>query len=135
MSLSNVQSALIQAYQGAGLSLSTEYENQQFEKPSSGNWASVFFLPTQPEAITLGPAGEDEAIGILQIDLYTERFNGTSEARSFFETLRTQFKSGNRFTYSGQEVVIASCGRGPGQVVDEYFKTPVTIQWRAYLSR
>ena len=135
MSLSNVENALITAYQGAGLSLPTEYENQEFTRPSSGNYATVYFVPNQPEGGTLGDTGEDAIDGFFQIDIYVERFKGNSEIRAHLETLRSVFKAGARFTSNGQTVIINSCGRNQGRNIDGYYMATITIFWRAYLNR
>lgn len=136
MSLFKTEAALIQAYQGAGLSLPTEYENAEFERPEkNGSYASVFFSPNQPSVSGLGNTGADEVDGFLQIDLYTERNSGTAEARNLTDTLRNTFQAGTRFSYDGQGVLIRSCGRNQGRVIDGYFMISITIYWRTYINR
>lgn len=136
MSLFKIEAALITAYQGAGLALPTEYENAEFERPDSfASFASVSFVPNQPSVSGLGSTGADEIDGFLQIDLYTERNSGTAEARNLTDTLRNTFQAGERFTYDGQDVLIRSCGRNQGRVIDGYFMISITIFWRAYINR
>lgn len=133
MSLSNIEAALIQAYQGADLLLPTEYENAEFDKPAV--YASVFFVPNIPSVASLGDGGSDGTDGFLQVDIYTERNKGTKTARDYCDQLRAHFKAGARFSYDGQGVLIRSCGRGPGKHVDGYYKVTNTIYWRAYIDR
>lgn len=136
MSLFKIEAALIQAYQGAGLLLPTEYENAEFARPDGNqSYASVLFSPNQPGVSSLGGSGADEIDGYLQVDIYTERNKGTAEARNYSDLLRTHFQAGTRFAYDGQDVLIRSCGRNQGRVIDGYFMISITIFWRAYINR
>lgn len=134
MSLINVENALMQSYQDAGLSLPTAYENVGFDKPSTA-WASVFHLPDPPEMYSLSEDGFDEATGILQVDINVPADSGTAVANGHFDTLRAHYKAGARFTSGGQQVVILRCGKSQGRVIDGFYRISISIYWIAYIQR
>jgi hypothetical protein len=136
MSLTDIEPALIQAYQGADLGLPTGYENQEFkDKPGQDPWASFHYLPNNPDGGSLGDSGYDDVTGIIQIDINIPENAGRNNLNSYVELLRTRFKKGSIHSYNNQTVSIKSCGRGRGKVVDGFYRVPVTIYWSAQVQR
>lgn len=137
MSMATVESALIKAFVDANFFAQAlvQWPNVKFEPPVTGAWAAVYFLPSQPFVATLGTGGEDEVPGILQIDLNFPPNSGTKGCNDKYEAIKNVFTAGARFAYSGQEVVIRSCGRSQGRIVNNFYCTVVTIAFYAYVNR
>lgn len=135
MSLLDVQTALTAAAVAALSGIPTEYENGQFTKPTRDKWAKLSFLPNVPSVVTLGDEGQDEADGILQIDLNYPQGTGDAEARADFEELRAAFPAGTYYTSDGQSVMVMNCGRSQGRLVDQWFRVSTTIYWTAHIPR
>lgn len=134
MSLTAIRAALVSRYEGAGLNLPTSYQGRKFNQPVGEPWARVGFVPNTPEVRTLGDAGEDEATGILQIDLFHPLESGIGGALAMADTLRSVFKAGG-FEYSGQSVTIVSAGPGFSREENGWTRTTITINWNARIQR
>lgn len=135
MSLSQVQTALFTSAITALGAIPTEYENMDFSPPTNAKWASLFFLPNVPVVATLGSTGQDEATGLIQIDLNYPLGTGNSAARTDFETLRAAFPAGSRHTNTGQVVMVTRTGRSAGRIVDNYYRVSVSVFWYALIPR
>lgn len=106
----------------------TAYDNVDFTPPASGKaWNRVHFAPNVPVPVTLGAAGEDEFTGFLQVTCCCSAGKGESKALEQVQLLLSKFKTGSKFSYSGQEVTILKAGRSPGFSSNEWYKIPVTI--------
>ena len=116
-----IAECLVKAYLDGGFNLPTAYENWAFSKPGPDEpWAALFLLPDKPRPVTLGPHGEDEHRGILQVDLHYPLNSGTA---------------GRRFIHNGTGVSVRSCGRGRGREDDGWWTVPVSINWYSKLHR
>lgn len=137
MSITNIRSALVQAFVASNLfdPVAVQYENILFQAPDNLPWAAVYFVPVPPVVATLGEGGSDEQRGFLQIDLNFTQNSGEKEINAAFEVLRSLFTAGRRFSYSGQEVIILSCGRANGKIINGFFRIPVTVQFYAHVPR
>ncbi len=138
MSLAKINSALVQAFNvGAFFSeANTQFENVMFLPPTNGTpWAALYFVPSQPTVATLGNGGTDRIDGFFQIDLNYSLNKGTSAANAKADAIRNAFTAGNRFTYSGQEVICSSCGRSQGRNVNGFYRVTITAFFYAYVIR
>ena len=135
MSLSQIESALIAAYEGAGLGLPTAYENRDFDPPNTTPWAALYVIPNQPDVVTLGNGGEDDHTGILQIDLHYPLGDGNGAALAMADTLRDVFEAGVDLTHEDQVVVITGCGRSSGARDLGMYKIILSITWYARPTR
>jgi len=113
------------------------YENDaQHEPEADASWFQFFFIPNQPTAATLGNQGSDEHTGIVQINLNFPINEGSGTALEKADELRILFKAGSKHTYQGQTVTAISCGQnGAGQIVNGFYQTILTIQYRAQSAR
>lgn len=134
MSLDKARAAIVQAYIDAGLNLPTFYENKPGDPPANP-WAIFTFIPNNPEVVTLGSGGDDEATGFVQIDLNYTLNSGDKAAADAFNLLRDKFIAGQIFTYSGQAVRVGSCGRSHGRNVNGWYRVSITIYWSARIRR
>lgn len=138
MSLQKIKTALATAYKAAGFftDANTAIENVAYTPPTNDTpWARLHFVPNQPDVATLGAGGEDRVDGFFQIDLNYPLNTGDKAANDKADAIRLVFTAGARFAYSGQEVVIASCGRSQGRVQDGFWKVVVTVAFYAYITR
>jgi hypothetical protein len=135
VSLSTVETALLTAVATPLTSISTCYENVQFDPPAAAKWARVFFMPNTPEVETLGAAGEDMVTGLLQVDMSYPQNAGTSAPRADYETMRATFYPGARFTSSTQAVMVTSFAKSGGRLVDQWYRVSFTVYWYALIPR
>lgn len=134
MSVENVRAALATAYLAA-TNLATEWENVTFTAPKGAPWNSVQFAPNVPVPVTCGPDGEDEATGYFQVTCCCPKGKGEKLALEQVTLLLTTFKTGSKFTYGGQEVLVTSAGRAPGFASQEWYKIPFTVFFLARHNR
>lgn len=97
--------------------------------------AALFLLPDKPRPVTLGPHGEDEHRGILQVDLHYPLNSGTAGINAKYNELASWFTAGRRFIHNGTGVSVRSCGRGRGREDDGWWTVPVSINWYSKLHR
>lgn len=137
MSIQKVRSAIAQAFVTGAFfpAPAVAWENVDFTPPNDAPWASFFFVPSQPAVATCGPDGQDEVPGFAQIDLNYPLNGGTQDIESKFEDIRNVFTAGARFVYQGQEVVIRSCGRSQGRVVNSFYRVSITVAFYAHINR
>lgn len=135
--MANAQSAMTKAFIDGNFfaKTKTQWPNMKFEPPASGAWAAFWWIPNEPSVATLGRDGDDDVDGIVQIDLNFPLNAGIKETNDKADAIRTRFVAGSRWSYSGQEVVVKSCGAGSGSVDKGFWKTPVTIMFYARINR
>jgi hypothetical protein len=100
-------------------------------QPNGAAYAEVFHLPARTSVDTLGEHGQDVTPYITQINL----FNALETGKASIAPFRSVFKAGHWLTNNGQAVLIRSCGPGPARREGSYFKSIVTIEWEARISR
>ena len=135
MNISSIRSALVQAYELVGLGLPTAYSNAAFTPPASGLWAKFSFLPTQPQASTLGEGGFDTIVGVAQIDLNTLMGSGEKELFDAGNALRNHFVAGLELEYDQALTKIVSSGMSQGRTIDSFYRISFTIEWHSQLQR
>jgi hypothetical protein len=116
-------------------SLLVQWPNGPTITPNGASYAEVFHLPARTFLDTLGQHGQDVTPGITQVDLYYPLETGNNAASAAVDTFRASFKAGQWLSNSGQAVLVRSCGPGPGRKDGSYYKSIVTIEWEARISR
>lgn len=111
------------------------YEAKDFKPPNQARWASVFSLPADSPPASLGKGGQDEHVGVLQIDINDVANIGTAPFLKAADSIRDHFKAGARFIYQGQCVVITSSSRGRIRPVDGWLRCSLSIAWSAMTTR
>jgi hypothetical protein len=135
MSLTDINAALVVAYQGASLGLPTAWEGVDFTPPADAAWAQLWMLPAPVSIDTLGANGLDLHTGVLQIDLNVPQNTGTGALLGYADTLRSAFKAGNNTTHNGQSVLILDCSRSRLTQAAGWLTVSMSITWRAYTAR
>jgi hypothetical protein len=135
MSIANIDKALVDAYIDIGQNLATAYEGIHFEPPHNADWAALFVLPAGSPPATLGVGGQDEHIGILQIDYNIKPGVGRSQLYTYAQAALDKFVAGRSFSSSGQYVTIESSGRTSIRAVDGWLRMSVSVNWLARTTR
>lgn len=137
MSEVKVNSALVKAFTDGNFFASGKvgYENAGFVPPTDSPWAQVFFVPTSRYVATLGRHGQDRLDGFLQIDLNYPLNSGTAWIGAKAVAIGNVFTVGARFIYEGQEVIVSSCGRSQGRVVNNFYRVSITVMFYAHITR
>lgn len=137
MSLTNVNKALVKAFADGSFfdKAKVAQENITFNPPNGEAWAKLFFFPGEGVVATLGAGGTDRYDGFLQIDLNYPLNKGTADIGAKADAIINAFTAGKRFTNSGQEVILKTCGRSPGRTKDGTYTVSVSVYWYAYVIR
>ncbi len=109
--------------------------NTANDTPNGGQWAHLFFLPSQPEPTGLGNQGTDLVTGIYQIDLNYPINEGRPNIIAKYEAIRVYFKAGRKFTSGSTSVAIRSAGSSPGSRVNQNYRISVSVAFEARISR
>lgn len=118
-----------QGYTQLGVALAPDYS------PNNVPWLRFFYLPNQPEQITLGANGQDTITGVFQIDVMTPKNNGDIQGLSIADTLcETLFKSGTTHTHNGVTVKIRSAGVKTGDDPN-WHRHIIDVTFYCYLAR
>ena len=135
MSEYKIRSALVQTFRG-GIALPGVYENAKYNSQADTPWFEFFFIPNPPVVSTLGDQGSDEHTGIVQVNLNYPINDGSGAALQKVDEVRALFKAGSKHIFDGQTVTAISCGQnGTGQIVNGFYQTTLTIQYRALTPR
>lgn len=129
-----VRSAAVTALKLLLPSVPRQLENVTPTK-STGLWISLFTLPTDTTAATLGSAGENEHTGILQIDINVPLNTGEKELFEKVEILRGAFDVGRHLTSSGLTIIFGSYSLSSGRNVDSWFRRSLSLAYRTRTTR
>ena len=110
-------------------------ESRTFKAEGKNPWASIFYQPITPTGRTLGQRGYDQAAGFLQIDFNIAPGKGTKILTDWEEKGRIYFHTGRFFTYSGQGVMVTSCGMSEGRHVENFYRKSLTVAFRSHIQR
>ena len=135
MSLADINGALVQAYQAAGLGLATGYEGRDFAPAAGTSWAAVHHLPASTMVATLGSGGQDAHAGVFQVDVNAPDNVGTATLLASAQTLRAYFYAGRTFTYNGQDVRVKNSARSQIRHVDGWVRISVSVTYWAWTAR
>ena len=139
MSDSDVRKALIGSVdaflQANGFSGAIKWENTSFDPSKKEKWVSVFFVPNQPNVVTLGMGGSDRVTGFMQVDLNIAQGKGDGDMNSFLDAARAEFVAGKSYTLNAAVVTVINTGESQGRMVDNWFRKSITIAFRADIPR
>ena len=136
MSEVKINAALVQGLAAAALGLTIAPEGKNFTPPSvSTPWAAWFNLPADTQVASLGVGGNDETVGVFQVDLNYPLNDGTANALGAVQKLRDYFVAGRRLVYQGQCVKVERVTRNNLRPVDGWQRINVSIYYSAYITR
>lgn len=104
--------------------------NKSFNKPTTGGWYEIDFLPGSPTQAELGASGRNRWVGIYQVTVCVPLNTGKDMANARYDAIADLFKRGAVF--SGVE--ITGCSRGNEDSSSDHYRLPVRIAYRADLA-
>lgn len=136
MSEVKINAALVQGLAAAALGIAIAPEGKNFTPPTvSTPWVAWFNLPASTDVASLGVGGNDETVGVFQVDLNYPLNDGTANALAAVQKLRDYFVAGRRLVYSGQTVKVERVTRNNLRPVDGWQRINVSIFYSAYTIR
>lgn len=132
MSFTDINAALVGAYQAAALDLPTAYEGENFTPAAGQPWASVLMLPQPVVSGSLGAGGTDRHSGTFQVDLHDAPGAGIAGLLTHADALRSYFTAGRQLEHDGQLVVVNSVSRTAVITKDGWLRLGVGIAWSAW---
>jgi len=136
MSDPTIDDALTQAYIAGGFSsTSTEFPNMKFEPVVGKDWNAIHLIPANSSQASFGRAGRDLEQGIFQVTLATPRFKGDGNILARARLLKSYFQQNNKLTNNGTEVSITTITINQSFISGDWYKVPVSINYKAYLTR
>ena len=122
---------------GPAFTSRTAFEGFAFAPPTSGAWAQLTHLPAGAAVSSLGEGGQDEHVGVYQIDVSVPESGGNPRAAllGHADRIRAHFVAGRTFTYSGQGVRIRSASRSAIRRVDGWQRVSVSVTYSAFTTR
>lgn len=106
------------------------WPNKKFKTPA-GSWIRVSYMPSQDSTETLGEGGEQELLGIIQLDVNILTDIGEKTQNLILGQLEAYFVPGKRFTYKSQTVNFVSCNRSSGRIIDSFFRVSLSVSFYA----
>ena len=106
------------------------WPNKKFTPPPT-TWIRVTYMPSQDSTETLGEGGEQELLGIVQIDINILTDTGEKTQNLILAQLEAYFVPGKRFTYQSQTVNFVSCNRSSGRIIDSFFRVSISVSFYA----
>lgn len=102
------------------------WPNKKFT-PGANTWIRVTYMPSNDSTETLGEGGEQELLGIVQLDINILTDIGEKTQNLILAQLEAYFVPGKNFTYQSQAVNFISCNRSPGRIVDGFFRVSLSV--------
>ena len=104
--------------------------------PEKGEaWAQILFAARSPFVATMGDGGLDQSEGVLFVNLRHPLDTGEAAGLVAVDAFRAALPVGTRLIFEGQEVTVLSIGAVAGRVVDAFWRTDITIPYRAFIQR
>lgn len=136
MSEIRINAALVQGLAAAALGLQIAPEGKSTAPPNvSTPWAAWFNLPASTDVASLGVGGNDETVGVFQVDLNYPLNDGTANILAAVQKLRDYFVAGRRLVYQDQTVKVERVTRNNLRPVDGWQRINVSIFYSAYTIR
>lgn len=137
MSEKQIDRALERAAALALAPLPVATEGNPFVPPVNAAWAQLHNIPAGTPVATLGEGGQDDHIGIYQIDVNVPE--NSAQARpillGWVDALRAAFVAGRLLTHDGQSVRVRSAERSQIRRVDGWMRVSVSVNYSALTTR
>lgn len=128
-----VDDALLAHLVSGSFGLPIAYEGEPYSPPTSGGYLQPFVIPNFQYPITL--AGSEQITGIFRVMVRYPAGKGAIEAKAKAEAICNHFRSTSVITRSGQKVIVQYTHRARGYVEDNWFIVPVTVAYKAFITR
>jgi hypothetical protein len=105
-------------------------ENADVDAPTQGTpHLRVYILPNRSERTTTSVPGRYEALGILQVSVYTPLGEGAGRSDRLAGAIADRFDSGTAVTAGGITVLCWRSWRESGRVDRSWWVVPVKAEW------
>lgn len=111
------------------------WPNRKFEPDGTAPWAQFWYFPSDPRTVTLGDNGEEELTGFAQIDINIPTGVGDKVQNDILNALELYFQPGRYVVYQGQGVTFIRATRANAMMSNNFWKIPLTIDFRARYPR
>lgn len=134
----DIERGLMQSLIDCDIQLPIAQENIEFAKPTNGTpWAAVWVMypigGVRP--VTMSDFGEDEHVGVMQIDLNYPLRKGVSAQRLKADELARFYVAGRKMVSGLATVYVTSCAKSNGREVEGWWRVSMTVNWYARLLR
>lgn len=120
-----------------GKYIDIKYEFEDFQRPTSGVWYALHFLPAQPNVIEIGTDAMNRWSGIFQIDVCVLKSIRTKTPRygvkDYFDTAYAAIAEVMKRGVYKDRVRITGVGRTSAIDNDDFYSMPITVSWYANL--
>lgn len=139
MSQTKVKAAVIDAVNkrltALDANVKVAWPNKAITPPTSSRWFSVSYFAGKTAARTLGPQGDNEVRGFVQVDVNVPTNSGDKEQNDALTALEAWFTEGRRVTLNGQTVTITSSERSNGRNAESCWRISLSIYFYATYQR
>lgn len=135
MSFANINKALVEAYDGLGLGLATAYEGRDFNPVQETAWSRVSNVPAPVTIASMGRRGEDEHIGLFNVELFYPTNKGIGDMLEKADEVASEFVAGKRYYEGALCVLIRSCSRSQVERTDGWLKITISASYQARTTR
>lgn len=137
MSEQRIDRALERAAAMALAPLPIATEGNPFTPPVNGPWAQLFNLRAGVPIATLGEGGQDDHLGIYQIDVNVPESSAQPRPvlLGWVDVLRTAFVAGRLLTHEGQGVRVRNTDISSIRRVDGWLRVSVSVNYSALTTR
>ena len=128
-----IDQAFVSAYIDAGIGLDVAHENSGFSPTAGTEYVELINIPN--DITPLSVTGTDQTDGIFRIILYWPVNVGAIQAKLKADEILAVFTLGSKVCYESQCATITRASRQKGLSVDGWYKTILTISYRAFIAR
>ncbi len=112
-----------------------EYPEAELAEYPEGLWGKVSNLRGAGVPVTLGPEGDDEYVGVIQIDVNYPAGKGTGVLLDKATEVARAFKPGTVLTHGAMCLRLLGVTPSPNRKVGGYTKVSVSINYSVRASR
>jgi hypothetical protein len=105
-------------------------ENTLYELQAFVAYSRFTLLPAEPVQETVGINGRDRHRGLVQVDLFFPKDEGTTAANQAVDALMAAFPRGTTLALTSHTVHIETVRRDSAYVYESFYAVPVLIRWR-----
>lgn len=133
----DIDRALVTSLQALALPYPINWEGTPADPSDTAVYCDVANIPGRAMPVTLGTGGEDEHVGVFQIDVVEPVVSGGNVTDSIIKQLYQYYVLGRGFTYNGVVVQVTGFQRSSRRKDTNGARNRVaaSIFWRANLNR
>ena len=129
----NIDKAFIGAYIDADLGLNIAHENTSFNPTAGTEYVELINIPNDITPADLSYTNETD--GLFRIILYWPVNKGSVLAKEKADTILTVFPIDTEVCYDSQCATVTKVSREKGVSESGWYKTVITVSYRAFITR